>query len=91
LVIGAETLPAAVFIYKGDGNTAAAWRSIEEIANHEGSIRGKLHHSKGLFLQALEAWNMSVDPVDSFLCIYSHAGARGIAPVNTPSASDIIQ
>lgn len=91
MVIGAEELPAAVFIYKGDGSTAAAWHSVEVIADHEGWVRGELHHSKAPFLQALETWNLLVDPVDSFLCIYSHAGENGIAPVQRPNASDVVQ
>jgi len=91
LVIGAEGLPAAVFIYKGDGTRAAAWNSAETIAAHQGAIRGEIHQSKASFLPAIRAWNLSVDPVNSFLCIYSHAGETGIAPVRTPELSDIIE
>jgi hypothetical protein len=91
LILGAQGLPAAVFIYKNDESVAAAWDSVQEIATREGAIRGELHHSKASFLQALKAWNLSVDSVDSFLCIYCHAGERGIAPLNTPDRRDIIQ
>ncbi len=91
LVTGDEGLPAAVFIYKADGSTTAAWQSVKQIADREGAIRGELHASKAPFVKALGAWNQSVDPVNAFLCIYSHAGVKGIAPVSKPNRGDIIE
>ncbi len=90
MTVGAQDLPAAIFVFKNDQTVAEAWDAVNKIADQEGAIRGERHGSKASFLEALESWNELVDPVNSFLCIYSHAGRTGIAPSRTPPRDDLV-
>lgn len=91
MVIGDQDLPAAVFVFKTDKTVAAAWDAVSKIADQEGALRGELHDSKVPFLEGLNSWNQSVDPTNSFLCIYSHAGKSGIAPSDSPTRDEIVR
>lgn len=70
---------------------AAAWNAVNKIAAREGALRGELHDSKVPFLEGLNSWNQSLDPTNSFLCIYSHAGKSGIAPSNYPTREELVR
>lgn len=90
MVVGDQGLPAAVFVFKSDTTAAAAWDAVNKIADQEGALRGELHDSKVPLLEGLNSWNQSVDPTNSFLCIYSHAGKSGIAPSDSPTPEEIV-
>lgn len=78
MVSGSLSSPAAIFIYKDDKSARPAWDAALAIDAAEGEIRAELHSERDSFLAALTEWNISVDPVNSYLCIYSHAGRNGI-------------
>jgi hypothetical protein len=77
-IIGDRLCQAAVFIYKDDGTAEKLWPELVKMHERQGGIRGEWHTQRGEFLAALTAWNSSVDPANSFLCIYSHAGSPGV-------------
>ncbi len=91
MIVGAQDLPAAVFVFKKDKSVAAAWDAVNKIAAREGALRGEVHESKVPFLEGLYSWNQSVDPANSFLCIYSHAGKPGVAPSNSPTRDELVK
>jgi len=90
IIVGNPSSQAAVFVYKDDGSVSQAAADIRSIHGKEGGIRGEVHSDKQAFLTALNNWNSGVDCNNSFLCIYSHAGSPGIAPVRKPSKSQVI-
>lgn len=82
---------AAVFVYKSDDSVPFAEADIIIMNESEGGIRGEIHGDKQAFLSSLRTWNSGIDPTNAFLCIYSHAGAPGIAPIpKLPDISPII-
>ncbi len=89
--IGNLSAQAAIFIYKNDSTAPDAWKDVELLHVAEGGIRGELHSNKSAFLEALSRWNASVNPSNSFLCIYSHAGAPGIGPEPKYPSEDVIE
>jgi hypothetical protein len=79
--VGKLCSQAAVFVYKDDASVPFAEADIRTMNKSEGGIRGEIHGDKQAFLGALRTWNSGIDPRNAFLCIYSHAGAPGIAPI----------
>lgn len=90
IVVGDLSFQAAVFVYKNDASVPFAEVDIRTMNESEGGIRGELHSDKQIFLKALTDWNRKIDPRNAFLCIYSHAGSPGIAPIDKPEKSQII-
>jgi len=86
--IGQTDWQGAVFIYKNDKSGPAAWADVNAIYTSHGGIRGEWHTCKTEFLAGLKAWNVGIDPVNAFLCIYAHMGVPGLNSVGsmTPSA-----
>lgn len=89
--IGNLSSQAAVFVYKDDASVPSADADIRAMNAAEGGIRGEIHADKEAFLNGLKRWNSGIEPTNAFLCIYSHAGDLGIAPVRKlPDRSRII-
>ena len=89
--VGELCSQAAVFVYKNDTSVRFAEADIRAMNKSEGGISGEIHGDKQAFISALRTWNSGIDPTNAFLCIYSHAGAPGITPIDElPDKSPII-
>ena len=68
--------PDLVIIYKVRDNEGLAWEDAEAIKN----VRVELHNQKSQLLDALKLWRAHIRPDNSFIAIYSHMNANGMAP-----------
>jgi hypothetical protein len=75
--IGPEGSHGGVFVYKRDSRVPEASKALEDIRATQ-VIRGELHEDRQEFLSALHRWNSKLDDENAYLCIYAHAGLRGI-------------
>lgn len=86
--VGSLDCMAAVFVYKNDGTGERIWKDVKDQYETEKAkglptnvfdpFHGQWHRSKESFLNGLRAWHTHGDSRNTFLCINSHAGPRGI-------------